>query len=106
MTDTPETESWCGWGVGGLEVVPASFARKLERERDNALSDWRQADTDSIRALHERNEAREQRDRLAAILKGIRNGYGGQVASPDCCEDCDFLITIDEALQSLTNQPK
>ena len=78
MTDTPETDSWCGWGVGGLEVVPASCARKLERERD----------------------------RLAAILKGIRNGYGGQVASPDCCEDCDFLIKIDEALKFLTNQPK
>jgi len=29
---TPETESWCGWGIGGLQVVPASFARKLERE--------------------------------------------------------------------------
>ena len=32
MTDTPETDSWCGWGVGGLEVVPASCARKLELE--------------------------------------------------------------------------
>lgn len=29
-------------------------------ERDNALSDWRQADTDSIRALYERNEARSR----------------------------------------------
>jgi DNA repair exonuclease SbcCD ATPase subunit len=37
------------------------------RDRDNALSDWTQADTDSIRALHERNEAIEQRDKLAVI---------------------------------------
>jgi hypothetical protein len=37
------------------------------RDHDNALSDWTQADTDSIRALHERNEAREQRDTLAVI---------------------------------------
>jgi hypothetical protein len=37
------------------------------RDRDNALSDWTQADTDTIRALHERNEAIEQRDRLALI---------------------------------------
>jgi hypothetical protein len=29
-----------------------------KRERDNALSDWRQADTDCIRAIHERNVAR------------------------------------------------
>ena len=30
-TPTPETEKWQGWGVGGLEVVPAFFARELER---------------------------------------------------------------------------
>jgi hypothetical protein len=34
------------------------------RERDNALSDWKQADTDSIRAIHERNEARAEVERL------------------------------------------
>jgi hypothetical protein len=44
----------------------------------------------------------EQRDRLATVLQSIRDGYGGQVASPNCCEDCDFLLPIDEALQSLT----
>jgi hypothetical protein len=47
-TDTPETESWCGWGIGGLQVVPASFSRKIERERDEAL---------------------EQRDSLAKALR-------------------------------------
>jgi hypothetical protein len=44
----------------------------------------------------------EQRDRLALVLQRIRDGYGGQVASPNCCADCDFLIPIDEALQSPT----
>jgi len=48
------------WQKGHAELVK-------ERDKwaglcDNALTDWRQADTDSIRALHERNEAREQRD--------------------------------------------
>jgi len=38
-------------------------------ERDNALSDWRQADTDSIRALNERNEARKERDSLIEALE-------------------------------------
>lgn len=28
---TPKTDSFVGWGVGGLEVVPASCARSLER---------------------------------------------------------------------------
>ena len=46
-----------------------------------------------------------QRDRLAAVLQRIRDGYGGQVASPNCCEDCDYLLPIDEALQSLTPKP-
>jgi hypothetical protein len=44
----------------------------------------------------------EQRDRLAAVLQRIRAGYGGQVASPNCCADCDYLLPIDAALQSLT----
>jgi DNA repair exonuclease SbcCD ATPase subunit len=51
---------------------------RLERElatalgdRDNALSDWTQADTDSIRALHERNEAIEQRARLVDALTTV-----------------------------------
>ena len=28
---TPETDSWIGHGIGGLEVVPASKAKDLER---------------------------------------------------------------------------
>lgn len=46
-------------------------------------------------------------DMLAVALRVIRSGYGGQVADPDCgCEDCEFLVKIDKALQSLTNQTK
>jgi chromosome segregation ATPase len=43
------------------------------REWDNALSDYRQADTDSIRALHERNEARAESERLAAAIRRHRD---------------------------------
>lgn len=51
----------------------------------------------------ERDEAREQRDRLAKILQNIRSGYGGQIPDPDChCGDCEFLIKIDKALQFQT----
>lgn len=87
---TPETESWSGWGIGGLQVVPASFARKLERERDEALSELefrrdlfklQEQQLNDVRA--ERDEAREtaeryrleanammmQRDRLAEALQ-------------------------------------
>ena len=58
----------------------------------------------TMRCLDALDTVTEQRDRLAAVLQRIRDGYGGQVAAPDCCEDCEFLIPIDKALQSL-NQP-
>lgn len=45
------------------------------RERDNAISDWKQADTDSIRAIHERNQARDQLDALANALKKTASDF-------------------------------
>lgn len=87
----------------------------LLKERDNALSDFRQADTDSIRALHERNTARIQRDeaedqlaneraisdQLAAIVQRSRDGHGGMLTDPECfCEDCEHLRVLDAALNA------
>lgn len=38
-------------------------------------------------------------DRLTALLKRDRDGYGGQVVDPECdCCDCEYLGPIDEAL--------
>lgn len=48
---------------------------KVRRERDNALSDLRQAHFNFIHALHERNEAREQRNRLAEALQEMQYGH-------------------------------
>jgi transcription elongation factor GreA-like protein len=60
------------------------------------------ADCDAIRK-EEYDQAIEQRDRLADIVKKIRAEYGGQLVGTDCdCSDCEFLRPIDEALQSLT----
>ena len=85
MKPTPETDAFAikfKTPCGEKYWVPVDIARKLECERD---------------------EARGQRDRLAAVLQSIRAGYGGQVADPDCdCGECEFLISIDNALQSLT----
>jgi chaperonin GroEL (HSP60 family) len=70
-----------------------------KRELDNATSDAKQSEVDAIRALHERNEAREQRDRLAEALEYVvddldveirgRIGHSGKWCS---------LITAREAL--------
>jgi len=53
------------------EASEARWAAQYKQERDNALSDYKQADTDSIRSLHERNEARAQRDALLEALEHI-----------------------------------
>ncbi len=45
----------------------------LERERDNAITDAKQFEVDCIRALHERNEARAQRDQLASLLSHLKD---------------------------------
>jgi hypothetical protein len=81
-TNTPETDVAEYYIKGEGNYVRSDISRKLERERD---------------------EARQQRDRMATVLQSIRDGYGGQITDPDCnCEDCEFLTPIDEALQSLT----
>jgi septal ring factor EnvC (AmiA/AmiB activator) len=101
-------------------VVYPDFARKLERElaearseidqlkreSDNAESDRRQAEADTIRALHERNEARGQRDRLATVLRDIKNRALDETVRlhPDadakgCVDDC--LEWAESALAAL-----
>ena len=111
MTDTPETDNL----ARGNHVVPTEFAEKLERERDEARELLREIRDDEVNAqdecdkflrdhvLSELSKVTEQRDRLANVLKNIRSGYGGQITDPDCgCEDCEFLIKIDKALQFRT----
>ena len=44
MSTTPETDKAVGFGVGGLEVVPSGFARRLERQRDRARLDTARLD--------------------------------------------------------------
>lgn len=58
MSDTPETDAQ-GWGDGLHPWVATDFARKLERERDEAIT--RRMETIMQCELYEqeRNEARE-----------------------------------------------
>jgi len=156
MSDTPETDAEVNELKSAItyNMVWAEFARKLERERDEARGQLREEQRLHVKTLNERDEAiqarkdsaadwlnqvrnadfrvarikrerdrlddqldqtilrlggtqermidaERQRDRLAAVLQRIRDGYGGQAATPNCCEDCDFLIPIDEALATL-----
>jgi hypothetical protein len=117
---TPETDAFFATFADG-EYAPSHaeyYARlqDLERERDEAREEIKMLKTNleisfrqTEQAVQDRAEEHKtitaQRDRLAAVLQRIRDGYGGQVASPNCCEDCDYLLPIDEALQSLTQKP-
>jgi hypothetical protein len=115
MTDTPETDNL----ARGNHVVPTEFAQQLERERDEWKQKYFQQNKDlgyelldpngtiwseCKRLQTELTTVTEQKDRLTEVLQSIRIGYGGQITDPDCgCDDCKFLIEIDTALQSLTN---
>ena len=70
MSNTPETNSraWSDHSEGILhEVVEANFARKLERERDEARDKYNALATEHMLAVNklceERDEAREQVNR-------------------------------------------
>ena len=97
-----------------LELQQRGEIAQLERELAEARAALKtgglldiidRAGHERAHAIRERDEARKQCDRLAEALRKIRAGYGGQSTAPDCCEDCDFLIPIDEALATL-NQPE
>lgn len=62
--------------IGNLDIVWDRLCDKL----DNAESDAKQSDVDALRALHERNEARRERDEYATILcDAMMWVYGGPI---------------------------
>ena len=72
MTDTPETDSMAYTPVLGLDTVSAHFARRLERERDEALHKLElcmAANSDVARIARERDEARGQNAKLRDIAE-------------------------------------
>ena len=90
MSDTPETNAMVEESFHRINFptapVPAEFARKLERERDEALMDRANGDIATMttnhyeRILKERDEARKyiERQRLEIVrLNGATNHAGG-----------------------------
>jgi biotin synthase-related radical SAM superfamily protein len=109
MTDTPETDElrddiWASVYIEGQDFMQMlEHARKMERERDEAREDAGKAKAYKKVLKTTNANLKRERDKLAEVLQSIRSGYGGQMTDPDCgCGDCEFLIRIDEALQSLT----
>jgi hypothetical protein len=80
MSNTPETDAAQHEGLLRtnpipLQVVTAEFARKLERERDEALEKYDNFATEHMLVVNklakERDEARADAARIADILSGL-----------------------------------
>jgi len=110
LAPTPETDAMEYFDAmcDPDRVVEADFARKLERERDEAQEtiatmEIRHAavmlHTQSI--VDDANQCREQRDRLAEALRNLCDEFLGNKSSRDITAQ---LLEARKALQSL-NQP-
>ena len=92
------------------EREQVAILRSDERRLTQFAKDYRlRADEaeDQLAANHEATKLmgkwleteRALADRLAALIKRDRDGYGGQVVDPECdCCDCEYLEPIDKAL--------
>ena len=67
MSETPETDERAVPHIGfySCATVPAELARKLERERDEALAGRQAYKQLAVKHAQERDEARERYDSLA-----------------------------------------
>ena len=107
MTPTPRTDEAADRfpqpgqppGVQWPEIVPAEFARQLERELAAA--------SDQLAANHEATnlmgkwleQERELADRLGRWMEDHRKNWQWHKVDESCgCEDCVFLVPFDEAL--------
>jgi len=69
MSDTPDTDERAVPHIGfySCATVPAEFARKLERERDEAREDRKNSRQSLAFALEELDEARKEAHRFRSL---------------------------------------
>jgi beta-galactosidase beta subunit len=71
-TPTPETDVQC-YGNGTHPYVPTDFARKLERERDEANKELHQKYIEFDALFDEAEQIRINRDALRAEIESMRD---------------------------------
>ncbi len=81
MTTTPTSETDAEqascYGCADTDWVPANFARKLERERDEAKENECKIQSRVFELLNERDQLRKVCDELANKLKKVTSSWGG-----------------------------
>ena len=103
-TPTPRTDAAeILWNDTGLCVVPAEFARYLERElaAKDAHADEIYKAAVNLAAKLEADLATERAlaDRLGRWMEDHRKNWQWHKVDESCgCEDCVFLVPFDEAL--------
>ena len=88
MSDTPETDAAL-YPMNQVDIVWPDFARKLERERDEAREKYTTLLTENMLAVNrlykERDEAREALDCLLAVI-GLTPIAGNKEALQDAVD--------------------
>jgi flagellar biosynthesis GTPase FlhF len=86
MSDTPETDAAERMAFSQEHMVPTEFARRLERERDEAREalefrrELYKVQQDRLEsAMRERDEAREKNARLREIISRANRDYDEQI---------------------------
>ena len=114
MSETPRTDEATDRfpqpgqppGAQWPEIVPADFARQLERELAELTEALAEKDQLALDMRNQRNRAitardaeRALADRLGRWMEDHRKNWQWHKVDESCgCEDCVFLVPFDEAL--------
>jgi hypothetical protein len=84
MSNTPETDQKAVPHIGfySCATVPAEFARKLERERDEAIAGRHAYKQLAVKHAQERDEAREKIERQAERLRYLEGATNHASGTP------------------------
>ena len=72
MRPTPETDARAYIPLPGASTVSADFARKLERERDEAREQWGKASMDAAQLLSEKTKVMAERDEAREEIEFLK----------------------------------
>jgi len=119
VSDTPETDKAERMAFSGEYMVPTEFARKLERERDEAISSRKESAADWLNQIEQANARVSRALQQVAIAESERDDALSQIVQAECraerfCQERDeareerdiALLEAEEISQELANARK